>query len=313
MPKATNISVANLRRVPGGAAQETWFFDAQWQEGDEQVVRKLVLRRSQEGGPLATDRVTEFKVLKSLEATPVPVPRVYWAEGGSEWLERPFLIMDRLEGEVAFEAIADPERKRAVARDFVKALANLHALDWQKLGLSFLGVPQTAEECAEREVDRWASIYSREELEPQPLFEAELLWLRRNKPKSVERVSLLWGDVGPGNFIFRGDRVSGLIDAELAHLGDPMDDLGFLLWRSRARQMLPREELLETYERFSGIKVNEESVRYYQVLSNLKTAVMVNTATRGYCDGRSNAPHLAVVGLSIFRNNLQQAAQLAGL
>jgi aminoglycoside phosphotransferase (APT) family kinase protein len=223
--------------------------------------------------------------------------------------------MDRVIGDSSTQGLlADPELKREIATQFVEILAALHTLGWEKLGLHFLGVPKRGEDCAIREVEKWEHIYRSQMLEPQPLLEEELLWLKNNAPKQVERVSLLWGDPGPGNFLYKDGRITGVVDWELAHLGDPMDDLGFLIWRTGITEgLMDRQELLEYYERVSGIKVNEDSIKYYQILANVKTAIMTHTATRGFCDSKNLNPNLAAIGLLIFRISLKQAAELMGL
>lgn len=315
--KVPGVRVTNFIRMPVGRTQETWFLDAEWQEDGGSVAKELVVRRHQAGGPLhvGTDRVTEFKVMKSLESTPVPVPRVYWAEADSKWLGEPFFIMDRVVGSSSTQELqADPELKGEIARQFVEILAALHTLDWEKLGLSFLGVPERGEDCAVREVQKWESIYRSQMLDTQPLLEEELVWVKKNAPRQVERVSLLWGDPGPGNFLYKDGKITGVVDWELAHLGDPMDDLGFLLWRTgRTEELMERQELLEYYERMSGIKVNEESIEYYQVLSNVRTAIMCHSAARGFCDGINLNPDFVIAGLLIFRLGIKQAAELMGL
>jgi aminoglycoside phosphotransferase (APT) family kinase protein len=317
LTKVDGINVLRFEREAGGQAQETWFLDAEWIDEGKKTTKNLVLRRSQKGGPLSvgSDQMSEYDVMKCLGKTQIPVPRVYWAEDNPKWLDRPFFIMDRLPGTHSFaELIQDPDLNRKIAIQFVEILAAIHNLDWEKLGLSFLGVPSSQQDCALRELDKWEGIYRSEILEPQPLAEAEFMWFRRNAPHEVERICFLWGDPGPGNFMYENGRIVGLLDWELAHIGDPMDDLGFFIWRSGINvPLMETEELLEVYQEKSGIPVNRDRVTYYETLSHLRTAIMTHTATVGFCSQENLNPNFAITGLTLFRMGLKKAADLMGL
>ena len=91
-----------------------------------------------------------------------------------------------------------------------------------------------------------------------------LSWLKRNAPDKVARVSLVWGDVGLGNFIMDGDRIVALTDWEQSHLGDPMKDWASALWRG-VDSLLPRDEMFGIYEEASGIAIDLEAIEYYSV------------------------------------------------
>ncbi|MFQ5516679.1 MAG: phosphotransferase, partial [Acidimicrobiia bacterium] len=97
--------------------------------------------------------------------------------------------------------------------------------------------------------------------EPKPVMAELFSWLKRNAPES-DRISLIWGDVGMGNFIFRDGRIVGLTDWEQAHLGDPMKDWASALWRG-IDNLLPTADLFALYEEASGISIDENRIRYY--------------------------------------------------
>lgn len=311
LPDTREVTIRNLVRIPTGHAQETWFFDAEWGEQDRRAAQRLVLRRSSPVGNLSTDRALEFEVLTVLADSRVPVPRPFWLETDRAWLGQPFLILERVDGDSSGRFLEDPDLCQQIGRQFGEVLGSLHRVNWQVAGLKCLVPPPTPDDSALTDVRHWEAVYRADRLEPNPLFEVILAWLEANAPTGVERTVLLWGDAGPTNILIRDGRIVALVDWELAHLGDPMDDLGILFWR--LGRYLDRAEVLAAYESTSGLRVDEGRLKYYEVLTNLRTATMVQTGTRQFCEGRLHNPDNAALGLYLFRRNLIRAATLIGL
>ncbi|MDZ4277533.1 MAG: phosphotransferase family protein [Dehalococcoidia bacterium] len=297
MPDAREIEVAQLWRIPGGASRETWSCDATWRDGKAHQGRGLIIRRDPEASLLETERHVEFRVYQALQNTGVPVPEVFWLETDPQWLERPFFVMGRLPGEASAQAIvgAPPEQREAVARQKVEILARIHNLDWSSggLGLDFLGAPDGAQCCAEREIEHWERIMREQALESQPALELALAWLRAHRPVA-QRITLVHADYRTGNFLVHGDRITGVLDWEMVHLGDPLEDVAWVCLRSwrwagdaRVGGLLPRDEFYRRYEKASGLKVDEDAVRFWEVLGNLKLAVIFLTGARSFSEGRS--------------------------
>jgi aminoglycoside phosphotransferase (APT) family kinase protein len=296
MPDARDVSVSRLWRIPGGASRETWSCDATWREGDSAVARGLILRRDPEASLLETERHVEFRVYQALQNTGVPVPEVYWLEADPHWLERPFFVMRRLAGETSPQrlvASAFGGHAEAIARQKVEILACIHALDWRALGLDFLGPPDGPGRCAELEIERWEAIMRAQALEPQPALELAIAWLRAHQPVA-QKIALVHADYRTGNFLVDGDRIAGVLDWEMVHLGDPLEDVAWPCLRSwrwagdgRVGALLPRDEFYRRYEAASGLRVDREAVRFWEVLGNLKLAVIFLTGARSFVEGRS--------------------------
>src|SRR6185503_9691999 len=136
MPEARDVRVA-LRggRATSGFSRENWPFDAEWREGGTAVRRELLLRRDPPGGVsvIDTDRAHEFRVLRALEHTEVPAPRVFWMETDGEWLDRPFVVMERCAGIVDARALTaanalglDLGARVRLAERYVDLLARIH-------------------------------------------------------------------------------------------------------------------------------------------------------------------------------------------
>ena len=286
-----------LRRAATGNAQEIWFVDA---AGPEGVEIPLVLRRSAADGSLAhTDRGREVEILEALAGTDLPLPRIHWSEAGGGPLGRPFLVMERRPGR---PPAADDE---AAARELGAMLARLHALSPALLPAA--GALDAAAATA-RELAAWRDRFeATSELSVPQL--AELLdWLAANPPaRSGIRARALWGDPGPHNLLVEGGRVSALLDWELWHHGDPLDDLGAALWAS---QGAARDELLAGYESVAG-PVDRQALAYFEALACATRSVMLLAGVEAFLGDRPR-PSAAGLGHHLLVASLARAAELTG-
>ena len=308
MPEARNVSVSGLHRIPGGASRETWSFYAAWEENGEACEGGLILRRDPEASLLETDREREFRIYRALRRTSVPVPQALWSEADPAWLDRPFFIMERIDGcWTSPQVLTDPRMERIrpeVAARKMAILGEIHSVDWRYLGLDFLGVPRSEAECAPRELAHWRGVVRQEALEPQPVLELALSWLADHLPPPAQRIVLVHGDYRTGNFLFdRRGAIRGVLDWEMAHLGDPLEDLAWLCqwsWRFRHNDLvgglLPRAEAYAHFEEASGVRVDETAVHWWEVLANVKLAAIYLTGARSFVEGRTSEILMAIVG-----------------
>ena len=181
-----------------------------------------------------------------------------------------------------------------LAESFCDLLAQIHLIDWQDLGMGeFLDDPGPWASLAE--VDRWEAVLRRDQLEAYPELELAMTWLRMNAPRSTKTV-LVHGDFKPGNALLEGERITALLDWELAHLGDPMEDLGWVTQPLRAKEhLIPGAwecpQLFERYAQATGFDVDEASVAWWNVFASFKTAVMQVTGLRAFVEGRCDKPY----------------------
>jgi aminoglycoside phosphotransferase (APT) family kinase protein len=124
----------------------------------------------------------------------------------------------------------------------------------------------------------------------------------------------VWGDVGVGNFIYRGDEIVALTDFEQAHLGDPMKDIAAAIWRG-IESIIPLDELVEVYEKRSGIRVDEESVAYYSVFIDAQYSATSGSVLRLFAADPPPDITFARMGLGIMYQCLDRGlrAVAAGL
>lgn len=298
MPQAEDLCITGFEKMFGGSSRESISFEAQWTEKGRKIAKKFIIRRDPIASLLETDRTLEFMVIRSLEPTPVPVPKVYWLEQDEKWLERPFVVMEKIPGlpnpsRTGLFTPENPALREKISKQWVQILAHIHTVDWKGLGLSALGVPETGTDAARREIEKWERVINKDKLEPQPILTEALLWLKNNKP-GTERITLVHGDFKQDNFLFENEKITAFLDWEMSHLGDPMEDLG---WACQAlyRQdtplicgLLPREEFYRLYEELSGIKVDKRSVFFYEVFANVKMAAICLTGARSLSDEKTH-------------------------
>lgn len=267
---ADSLEVTTLKRNVGGMSRETWFVDVTGVRGGEPFTDALTIRVDHPEGsvvPVGLDR--EYRIFAALTPTTVPVAEALWYETDEELIGRaPFYVRRTVPGSASagrLFARGNEETRRRIGLHLAERLAAVHTLDWAEAGLdAFMAVPQRPEDCALLELAHYEEAYRAADPEPMPVVEALFSWLKRNTPTEVERVSLVWGDVGVGNFIYSGDRVVALTDWEQAHLGDPMKDWASALWRG-ADALVSREEMFEAYEKAGGPRIDEERIEYYSV------------------------------------------------
>ncbi len=286
--------VHDLERIPGGFSYETWTARAKWRGGEGH----LVVRREPRGGVLEPyDASKEYRVLKALEATAVPVPRALWLEDTGDVLGTRFYIMEFVDGEIPLpwdESIPNDVRQE-MHRQFTDVLATMHGLDWQGLGLSFLGVPTDAADPGALELDRCREILDRVELRPYPLLREILAWLDERRPVS-SRLSLIHNDYRMGNFVWRDGKIVALIDWERAFIGDPMVDVAFSRLENLAGWCSIAGPMATRYSEKSGIPIAEENVSFYEILEQLKATLVGLTGLRAFADGRTSDLRLVQIG-----------------
>jgi aminoglycoside phosphotransferase (APT) family kinase protein len=308
---ADEVRVRDLERNTEGFSQETFSFDVEIRRGASREVRGYVLKREPVAGLLEPyDLEPEFRVLHALSDDPLPSPPTPWFEADPAVLERPFYVMEKLPGEVPVPAggpdgtgpFTEGERN-SLGPQVAEALARLHAVDWRKLGLEFLGVPAPGRDAGERELARWEKRLERAGLPVPPILEESLLWLRAHVPETDE-ITLVQGDYRLGNFLVACDgesaRLLGILDWEMVHLGDPLEDLAWCsseLWRGGtpwAGTMLPPEEFAAAYAAASGRKVDSARMTFYGLLAAVKMIAIMGTGLRAFDEGRTRDLRMAI-------------------
>jgi len=284
--------ITDLARLSGGASRETWRFRA---DG-----RPLILQRQRSGD--GRDMGIEASVLRAAGAAGMPVAEVIAsATGDDNPVGASFMVMTAVDGEtIARKILRDDEYAEARLRlpaQLGAALAQLHA------------IPVDA---APGLVEQDQIAYYRGVLDslgrPHPTFELAFRWLEQHRPVSP-RTAIVHGDFRLGNVIVGSDGLRAVLDWELAHLGDPMEDLGWLCvkaWRFGSRKPVAGvgeyRELFDAYEAAGGGPVDPEEARWWEVLGTLKWGIMCIIQCNVHMSGFSRSHELAAIGRRVCEN-----------
>lgn len=256
-------------RKPGGARKEAWFVDLERSDGS---VAACFLRYDRSDPARTKDPWTlhrEATVYLALQDSSVPVPRVLGVHPVHQ-----AMLSERVVGENWFSRIESESERESTARDFMTKLAALHALDATALDLPAFPSVKSIPDAVGAELDEWERVLAERGGQPDPALTFSLHWLRRNIPDYDGPLVLVQGDTGPGNFMYLGGRVVAVVDWELAHLGDPMDDIAWLSLRATQEPFTDFPTRLREYAALSGNRIDESRVHYYQVMAETKLQVM---------------------------------------
>ncbi|MFQ5514464.1 MAG: phosphotransferase family protein [Myxococcota bacterium] len=296
LPDAEDLRLSPLRG-PGttGFSNDTLMFDLEWREGGRARREALVVRISPSGVRVFPDYDLglQYRVLRQLEPTSVPVPRVRWMNADGRVLGDPFYVMERVEGRIPpdnptyhaegwMTEIEDSDRE-AIWWSGLEVLTRIHRLDWPRLGFDFLLTAKAGADPLGEQLEyyerflAWAA-----EGRPQPTTSAALEELKRRRPP-LERLALCWGDSRLGNMIFRENRCVAVLDWEMAIVADPEQDLAWWLFFDehhssgadipRLGGLPSRAETVARYQEWTGWKVRH--LEYYEAFAAFRFAVIM--------------------------------------
>jgi aminoglycoside phosphotransferase (APT) family kinase protein len=290
--------VTGAAKLSGGASQETWSFDIVHPDGNIGAI----LRRAPPGYGAAPSRAAglnaEAKLMQLAYEAGLPSPRVLHVLRPQEELGTGF-IMQRVEGEtIARKILRDAKFASArpiLARQLGQVAAGIHGLPLAKL--PELRRMTAAKEIAELERDYRSFDW------PRPVFELALRWLRERDPGPSPEVTLVHGDFRHGNLIIGPEGLRAVLDWELAHTGDPMEDLGWICvnsWRfgeidKPVGGFGTREELFAGYET-AGRRVEAERVKFWEVMGTLRWGVMCCGMMQRFRKGPEHSIERAMIG-----------------
>ena len=216
--------------------------------------------------------------LQVLEAEGIPVPHVY-----GFCPEPRGILMERSPGRAELSTARDATEARAVQRHYMEILAQIHALDIEPFLRAGLEPPSDPDQLALADIPLWEKGYRRGKSRPEPLIEFGLRWLKRNVPPPGGGASFVCGD--SGQFLFDEGRVTAVLDLELAHLGDPAEDLGGLRNRDLSEPLGDLAPAISDYEGFVGHPVDRFLIDYhtarFALLTPLATVPVLATARPG--------------------------------
>ncbi|KPF90497.1 tyrosine protein kinase [Rhodopseudomonas sp. AAP120] len=293
---ATGVRAA--AQLSGGASQETWSFVIERPDGDIAAI----LRRSPPGYGSVSGRAAgldaEAELMRLAYDAGVPSPRVLHVLTEDDQLGAGF-IMQRVEGETIPRKILRDDQFAAarpkLARQIGSILAGLHGID--RAALPALRTISSTEEIGLLRDDYRAMEW------PRPVFELALRWLADHDPGASKVVTLVHGDFRHGNLIIGPDGVRAVLDWELAHCGDPMEDLGWVCvnsWRfgeidKPVGGLGSREDMFAGYQEAGGT-VDADRVKFWEVMGTLRWGIMCCGMMQRFRQGPDHSMERAMIG-----------------
>ncbi|HEY1651746.1 MAG TPA: phosphotransferase family protein [Acidimicrobiales bacterium] len=292
-------TVRGLRRLSGGASRITSAFDL---ENDDGTTRPLILQMDRSGGaPGRAKARLEEGLLEAAARAGVPVPEVLaapdWeADAGEDPLGGAWLVVERLEGEtIPRKILRDPEwaaARQALTAQCGRALAAVHTID----PVAVAGLPW-----ADPLGDPLPLLDSLGEV--RPALELGVRWLAAHRPDATVPAVTVHGDFRNGNLLVDPAGLRGVLDWELAHAGDPAEDIGWLCapaWRFGGPDEVggfgSLAELLGAYEEAGGAPVAPERVHWWQVYATVKWAAICALQAWVHLGGSTRSVELAAIG-----------------
>ena len=213
----------------------------------------------------------EHAVLEELHAAGVAVPQPLGHCPDPEGI-----LLECLAGEDDYSRIEDDTQRDAIDRAFLGEIAKVHALDVERFARRGLFVPTTPEEFALADLRVWEEGYEQTTREPVPLVDFARGWLHRNVPEAPERASLIQGDTGPGQFLYLGSQLTGIVDWEFAHVADPMLDLAQIRIRDFYNPGADMKRWMALYAEISSTPVDFPRLHYYTVKAMIITPLALS-------------------------------------
>jgi len=287
------VVIEALTRLPGGASKDTWSFSARGSDG---AARRLVLRSDRDRVGSSGPRMPlEAALVEGAARAGVPVPSVVATGDGSDQLGAAFLITEFVDGETIPRRILRDEQLGAVravlAEQCGRILAAIHRIPAAEVTGLAGGDPlvQLRNQLAQLG-------------QPHPAFELGLLWLAQTRPPSTAEV-VVHGDFRNGNLIVGPEGIRAVLDWELAHLGDPLEDLGWLCVKAwRFGSALPVggfgtiEQLVAAYEGAGGGPVDADALHWWIVLGTLRWGIICIAQVLTHISGAVRSVELAAIG-----------------
>lgn len=312
----SRAAVEALRRLSGGASQETWAFDA----GTEAAMEPLILRRAPGGAAAAraseaVSLATEAALLAATARAGVPVPGVLHVSPVGSDLGEAF-IMNRVDGEtIGRKILRDAEYAGARTKltdQCGKALAHIHSVP-------LAGLPDLPRSMGMDQLAKYEVVYRDFDL-PRPVFELAFAWLKANEPEAAGPV-LVHGDFRLGNLIVDETGLAAVLDWELAHIGDPREDIAWLCvnsWRfghseNRVGGFGQLEDLLEAYAGAGGARFRPADIDWWEILGSLKWGVMCMIMYSAYKTGADPSVERAAIGRRVSETEIDLINLFEGL
>ena len=296
------VEIGAMELLSGGAIQENWGFGARFAGGSLAGVQRLVLRcDAATGVPSSLGRTEEFAVLQAVHAAGVTVPEPLFACADPRVIGKPFFVMRRLPGtaqgrDITADPALEPELS-TIAGWLGRELALIQTIRPPRSDLPFLRPIEAPQHIAHFRA------YLDRHPQPRPVLEWAARWLETHLPDALPLV-LCHRDFRTGNYLLDGRKPTGILDWEFAGWGDPDEDIGWLCckgWRfarldREAGGIVRRAVFYRAYEAAAGRRLDPERVFFWEVLANVRWAVIALQQSDRHLLGGTRDLSTAIIG-----------------
>jgi aminoglycoside phosphotransferase (APT) family kinase protein len=305
-PEEPDVRAENIVQIPGGRSKATIKFDFVTDKRSE----TMIIRKDFAKDFMDCSVADEYPIVRAVWKAGLPVPEPYWLESDPSIIDGRFIVFARAPGKVAgtmFEAHVSPE----VARQFAATMARLHSLDIHESKIA-ANLDYGVSDFAAREMIEVSYAKHRSNTPDNALLEAAHLWLFRHLDCVDRRAALIHGDASFHNVLADGERVTALLDWELAHAGDPAEDL--MSGKALVETIMPWQDFLSAYVAGGGKPISEERQRFFAIWKLLHYTMFAHAARVMFESGRDLDVRLAAIGYNTYarlQNNLARELMLA--
>ncbi len=311
-----DAAIVDLKRLSGGASQETWSFDlSNKSQITEMILRRAPTRPASTAQTEAIGLAKEAGILNALSGQSVAVPTVIHLFENHSILGDG-IVMNRVHGEtLAKKILRNPELEEArkrLPKDSAIALAAIHQVPLENL-------PELPISNGSVQLERYEAVY-RDYGQERPVFELALRWLQDNQPAPLPN-QLVHGDFRLGNLMVDENGLASVLDWELAHIGDPREDLAWLCvnsWRfgqsdHRVGGFGHLEQLLDAYNTQANTNIAESEIDWWEMLGSFKWGIMCMTMYEAYRSGADPSVERAAIGRRVSETEIDMLNLIKGL
>lgn len=264
--QAMKGTVVDWSQISGGNRCQSWAIRLSGSKGPAAVYLRYQPPRPPSAEPYTVWR--ESQIYKALSDTDVTAPHLLAVHPHHQ-----AIITELKPGRADFRSLADDGERAVIAREFIEAIARLHMIPFPPGVLRDLRGSERIADCVRVELDTWYAMYA-ETGSSDPLIELAMEWLHDNLPDPNEAPVLVHGDAGPGNFLFDEGHLTALIDWELAHPGDPMEDIAWFSMRSVMEPVPDFIGNVRHYEKVTGKPVDLARILYHRVFVSARVVII---------------------------------------
>ena len=298
--------------LSGGASKLQMRFQLKWdQPGVGSTISQMVLRMEPSESIVETSRLREFQIIKAMEGT-VPVPPAFWIDEDGTFLPYPAIVYGFAtgvpkpttgsSGVTGVGTYIPPELRPVLGKQFIDYYAAIHNFDWSKSPhLSAFDPVGPGTQAVELQLNWYERLWEEDANEDVPLMRLAMAWMRANIPP-VDKVSVVHGDYRTGNFLYteHDNKITTILDWELAHYGDRHEDMAWTTgtpFGCMAEDgktflvggFLPKEQFYDAYEEASGLTIDRQTLKFYEVFNTYKSAnICLGTGSRVARNGKTH-------------------------